>query len=243
MGVVVAQSQVAAAQAHLAPMAMAGATNASGSAALASRLPAFVGLLGATASQQTHGAAALGKLAAAIHVQAMNVNTAVIVTTLPRLSAAVVAAALQQASAIAALGAITSQIEVQAINVNTARVVASLPRLRGTGATAAAGTASVEGRLPLASRGAESTSQAVHAKAALPSLWASFALTAEATGTLQATLGALTSTVSVQPPPAGYPVDDNYSIALPARPFIASLPARDFYVALPARDFYVLDKP
>jgi len=49
--------------------------------------------------------------------------------------------------------------------------------------------------------------------------------------------------VSVQPPPAGYPVNDNYSIALAARPFVASLPSRDFYAALPARDFYVLDKP
>jgi hypothetical protein len=243
MGVVVAQSQAAAAQARLAPMVMAGTANTSGSATLASRLPALAGLLGATASQQTHGTAALGKLGASIRVQALNVNTAVIVATLPRLTAVVAAAASQQASAIAALGTIASEIEVQAINVNTARIVASLPRLRGAGATEAVGAANAVGRLPLASHGTQAASQAAHAEAALPSLWTSFSLTAEAAGTLQATLGALASVASVQPPPAGYPVNDNYSIALPARPFVATLPARDFYVALPARDFYVLDKP
>ena len=263
MGVVVAQSQSAAAQAHLAPMAMAGAASACGSVTLASRLPALAaaaaaaqaanahaigtmalaGLLGATTSQQTHGTATLGKLASTIRVQALNVSTAVIVATLPGLSASGTLTASQQASAAATLGAIASEIEVQAINVNTARIVASLPRLRGVGATAAVGTANAVGRLPLASHGTQAASQAAHAKAALPSLWTSLSLTAEATGTLQATLGALASTVSVQPPPAGYPVNDNYSIALAARPFVASLPARDFYVALPARSFYVLNKP
>lgn len=233
MAVVVTQSQDAAVQARLASLAaVAGASQAASAHVLGT--VALAGLLGAMASQQTHGAAALGKLAAAIRVQALNVNTAAIVATLPRLVSVADVMASQDAVGVGKFGALTSEIEVQATNVNTARIVASLPRLRGTGATAAVGAASAQSRLLLVSDGTQAASQAAQAKAALPNLWTAFRLTAEAAGTLQATLGALVSTGRVQPPPAGYPVNDNYCVALPARPFIASLPARSFYV---------LDKP
>lgn len=262
MGITVAQSQSAIAQGRLAPLAVVAGAAASIGASGVSRLPPLastgVGSQGVqvsargslalsvgahvAASQAASALASLGALATVIQVQALNVNTARIVATLPRLVAAGAVAASQQAAAIATLGAITSAIEVQAINVNAARIVASLPRLRASSHASATGSAHAVGRLTPATAGTTAASQAAHASASLR-LRAVVALATHASAYIDATLGPLDTSITVQPPPAGYAADGGYYVALAARPFYASLDLRPFYAAARARSFYVLSNP
>lgn len=215
MGVIVTQSQDVTAKAALALSATATET-ASGNAAVVARLPRLA--TGATASQ----------------------SAAVAARAVLALAGAGQTAAAQQAGAIAILPPLRASGRVQSLNVNTATVVATLPRLRGSGTITATGSAQVTGRLRTAARSMASASQAVHARAVLPRMWAYVSLGAQGYAHVEATLGPLSASIMVQPPPSGYAADGHYYAALPARPFYASLDARAFYAQIGARSFYAL---
>lgn len=215
MGVIVTQSQDVAARAQLALSATLAST-AGADAAVVARLPRLA--TGATASQS----AAIAARAALVLVGSAQTS------------------ATQQVEAASTLPPLRASGRVQSLNVNTATIVATLPRLRGSGTITSAGSAQVTGRLRTTARSMASASQAIHARAVLPRMWAFVSLGAQDYAHVDATLGPLSVSITVQPPPSGYAVDGHYYAALPARPFYASLDARAFYAPIGARSFYVL---
>jgi hypothetical protein len=263
MAVVIAQSQAAAASSALSALRAAGVMGASGSAAAVSHLPGLAGFgqgaqsasahavtlwtLGGTgqtgASQHVAALSALGSLETAVTAQALNVNTARITATLGSLRAKGSQAAAQSLQAVSALGALRSAITVHALNVNTAVIAATLPRFRAAATGNASDAVHAVGRIALDATAVTSAEQATHVSARLPRLWASLPVAARAIAYIDSTLGALGTSASVQPPPAGYAPDGHYYAALAARPFYATLAARPFYAPAWARPFYILSNP
>ena len=215
MGIIVTQSQNVAAQTALA-LSATGAETASGNATVVARLPRLA--TGATASQSATIAAR------AVLVLAGSAQTS----------------ATQQVEAASTLPPLRASGRVQSLNVNTATIVATLPRLRGSGTLTSTGSAQVTGRLRTAARSMASASQAIHAGATLPRMWGFVSLGAQGYAHVDATLGPLSASITVQPPPSGYAADGHYYAALPARPFYATLDARAFYAPIGSRSFYVL---
>lgn len=242
MAVTIAQVQAVDAQARLAVLETLASAEAAANAAILARLAPLATSIVGTQHGTVTTLAVLSRLPPLESVATVSGHQTLAAVSRLSLATAAGLTAAQHLTALSWIGPLRASVRVQGTNINTVVATVTLPPLRGAAGMTALASLHAASLLHMATAGTTGAQQTLQATAQLRMTNAG-AMAAATTTRITATLGALATSITAGPPPAGYAADGQYYIAIAARPFYATLEPRAFLCVAGARPFYILSNP